>query len=488
MERCSRFQRGVLALLLLLTLAALLPWNPQGPFDARDYSPLPQVHLAYPSAGALLEPLIAPGHLLMGAPDFRLAFGALALWLALAGALWGWRRGGAAWRRLLRGGLLAVAAVWSLTGYLLFVSHIHFPGWHLVVDTPDTVVADLHSHTLGSHDGLVRAPVNLAWHLGHGYEVTAVTEHDDPAGSFYAQRVAAQQFPLLGVIPGVEVGSEYGGFLQGLGLREGVAVPDFWHDRSDYAHRFIDTVHHDHGGAVVSMAWKLDAAAVQRLAASGVDGFEIANNGHPDIPQPVHEVLLQLARAGKVVLVTGTDWHGWGGFDRTWSLFHVPGADQMSAQQRADAVVQVLRAHDGQAVTPVVAGYLGPPSTMRLVFTPFIELVRYGAELNFARLAAWWLWGGLLIAAAPWLARRGLRPARLVLGAWLAIVGGLLCWRGVQIYAIVAQGDVVLSDVTHELGGMAMYVGGPLVVAALFIAYREWRRSRTIRIGSAPKA
>ncbi len=477
MSRLSGFQRAVLALLLLLTAAALLPWHPAGPFDARDYLPAKGMHLDYPALAGLYEPLVAPGQALMGAPDFRLAFGATAIWLAVAALAWSlWRRG-AWWWRPLRGLALGLGAAWSLAAYLLFVSHIHFAGWRLSVDDPDAIIADLQSHTLGSHDGLVRAPFNLRWHLARGYNVAAITEHDDPRGSFYAHRIAAQQFPQLGVIPGTEVGSEYGGFLLGLGLKEGEPIPNFWEDRTDYSRRFIDTVHNRHGGAVVSMAWRLDAEQVRKLAASGVDGFEIANNGHPDIPQDVRDTMLELGRAGKTVLVADTDWHGWGGFNRTWNVFHVPGAAQMSAQQRADAVVNILRARNGAVVTPVVAGYLGPPSTARLLFTPLTELVRYGAELSLPRLAGWWLWGGLLIAVAPWLVRRGVRPGRLLLIGWLTTVGAGLLWRGIQIYFTTPQGDVVLSDVTHELGWMGIYVALPLLVAAAVLGVLERRRS-----------
>jgi hypothetical protein len=472
----ERLRTLILTLLLVLTAAALLPWDPAGPFDARDYAAVPGMSLEYPAAAGLLEPLLAPGHLLLGAPDFRLAFGALAVWLALGALAWGWWCGGMWWRRGLRMTLAPLAAVWCLAAYVLFVSHVHFPGWRLAVADPDVIVSDLQSHTLGSHDGLVRAPVNLAWHAARGYDVAAITEHDDPAGSFYTRALAARQFPTLAVIPGIEVGSEYGGFLLGLGLREGAALPDFWADRTDYARHFIAAVRNQHEGAVISMAWRLDAPAIYALADAGVDGFEIANNGHPDIPADVRAAMLELERAGKVVLVSSTDWHGWGGFTRTWTVLRLPGAASMTADERAAAVVRALRERNTAAITPVVAGYLGPPSTLRLAFTPLVETLRYGAELSWSRVAGWWLWGVLLIVAAPIAARRGLNAARLLGIAWLGGVGGVLFWRGVEIYTTRAQGDVVLSDVTGELGAMAMYVGLPLLLAALVLAVGEWRR------------
>lgn len=478
MARLTGFQRAILLLLAVLTVAALSPWHPSGPFDPRSYARLAHMHLSYPLISLLWEPLTAPGDAIVGAPDFRLAFAATAFWLGVAAAIFAWRRDLVWWRRGLRTTGWALFAPLCLVAYMLFISHIHFPGWRLTVDDPNTIVADLHSHTLGSHDGLVRAPFNLSWHLARGFNVVAVTEHDDPRGSFYAKQVAQQQFPQLGVIPGVEVGSEYGGFLVGLGLQQGVAIPDFWVDRQNYAHRFVDAVHNDHHGAVISLAWRLNVEAVRKLVAAGVDGFEIANNGHPDVPHRVREEILKQAQQHNLVLVASSDWHGWGGSIRTWTVFHLPGAAQMTPQQRADAVVATLRNHDEAAITPVVAGYLGPPSIARFIFSPLVETVRYGAELSLPRLLGWWVWGGLLIAAASFLKRRGLRPTRVFLIAWLSVVGVGLLWRGIQIYLIKPQGDVVLSDVTQQLGGMAMYVAAPLIVVAVFLALREWRRRR----------
>lgn len=486
--KLSSIRFGILGFLLLLTVVALLPWNPVGPFDARDYSALPNMTVEYPAWSGLIEPLVAPGHMLFGAPDFRLAFGAVVIWLAVAALLWGWWRGGVWWRRGVRMLAAPLVVAWCFVAYVLFISHVHFPGWRLSVAADDVLIADLQSHTVGSHDGLVRAPVNFAWHEARGYNVTAITEHDYTSGSFHAKQVAGEQFPAMAVIAGVEESSEYGGFLLGLGMREGVGFPAYRPkgvterdairaSRVDYSRRFVQAVHQDHGGAVISMAWLLRAQDVYALAEAGVDGFEIVNNGHPDIPQDVREAMLALERAGKVVLVSSTDWHGWSGFTRTWTVLRVPGATQMTVDERAAAVVDILRARDAAAITPVVAGYLGPPSTLRLIFTPLVETIRYAAELSWPRVAGWWLWGGLLFFVLPWFARRRFRGLRLLVLTWLGGVGGALLWRGLELFHTTTQGDVVRSRVTGELGAMAMYAGLPLLLLAVVLLALEVRRA-----------
>ena len=128
----------------------------------------------------------------------------------------------------------------------------------------------------------------------------------------------------------------------------------------------------------------------------------------------------------------------------------------------------------------MVAGYIGEPSIARIVFAPFVEAVRYGAELSFPRLLGWWVWGGLSIAAAAALERRGLRPSRVLFATWLGIVGIGLLWRGVQIYFSKPQGALALSNTTQQLGGMAMYAAAPLIAVALVLAIIGWRRRRAV--------
>ncbi len=480
MTRLSGFQRVVLLLLLVLSVAALSPWHPAGPFDPRTYARLAHMQLAYPLSSILWEPLTAPGNAIVGAPDFRVAFAVTAFWLGVAAAIWAWRRGGVWWRRGLRTTGWAVFAPWCLIAYMLFISNIHFPGWRLNPHDPDTVIADLHSRTLGTQDASVLGLFKLGWSLARGFNVVAVTAHDDPHGSFSAQQAAAREFPQLGVIPGVEVPDTDGDYLLGLGLKPGVQIPRFSSDRLDYARRFAAAIHDQHHGAVISLGWHLDIDAVHRLAAAGVDGFEIANNIHPDTPKDVRAAILDVAQKDRLALVASSDWHRWGGAVRAWTLFHIPGAAAMTPQQRADAVVAALRNHDAAAVTPVVAGYIGEPSIARIVFAPFVEAVRYGAELSFPRLLGWWVWGGLSIAAAAALERRGLRPSRVLFATWLGIVGIGLLWRGVQIYFSKPQGALALSNTTQQLGGMAMYAAAPLIAVALVLAIIGWRRRRAV--------
>jgi predicted metal-dependent phosphoesterase TrpH len=477
----------LLAFLLVLTAVALLPWNPQGPLDARDGSPLAGLRLSYPAWGALVEPFVAPGAVYAGAPDYRIALESLLAWLcggaALLVALRTLRRRGgrSAWALLWRMPAAAAGAGAVLLVYVLVSVLYQFPGWRLAVDDPDALVADFHSHTLASHDGMVPARANLDWHAAHGYTLAAVTEHNDPAGSFAAQALAQgnpARWPP--VIPGVEISAPRRAFLLGLGLHPDkplLGYAGYEGDPAQYNRLFFENVHRDHEGATLALAWHLTPELVREIADAGVDGFEIANAAHPDVPEAVHALLLELARSRGLVLVATSDWHGWSGYARAWTVVRVPGLAALSRPERAQAVVRLLRERAAEAFVPVVAGRIGPPSRVRAVFAPFVEPVRYFAELSPLRVLAWWVWGALLLALGAGLAALGLSPGRIFLGAALAGMGTALIVRGGTLAAW--WGDYGhMNDFAPEIGRIALGLGVVTALAGLALLARAVWSSR----------
>ena len=75
--------------LITLTALSCLPFAPQGPFDARDYTRVAGMRLEQHPWVALIEPLTAPIQVVAGAPDFRVA-GACCLY----GYFWAQGHGG----------------------------------------------------------------------------------------------------------------------------------------------------------------------------------------------------------------------------------------------------------------------------------------------------------------------------------------------------------------------------------------------------------
>ncbi len=472
---------AIFQLLVLLSVIALLPWQPEGPFDARSLTPVDGFELHYPLWGALLEPLFAPGHLFFGAPDFRLALLSLFIWLvvgsAIITAVKSRRHGLVWWHTVLRALGTASAAVGVFLAYLFFAAFTSFPGWELVDTRGEWLFQDLQSHTYGSHDGIASAAQNLAMHRARGYEVVAITEHNNPVGAFAAQRLSEERSDAApAVIAGVEVSDEYDKYLLGLGLDEGQAILGYRGNERDYARRFIAHVHEEHDGAVIAMAWHLEARDVIRLVEAGVDGFEISNTGHPDIPREIHRALLAAQRDHGVRLVSSSDWHGWGGIARNWTAIPRAGLSGDNAEAVTRFTVDALRGR-GDEVLPISAGYIGPPPLWRVVFTPLVEGARYAAELSLPRVLSWWLWIIVLVLLAQKLRGAGYRAGRIYGAAALAAIGGSVLGRGWTLVAL-ESGAAILTEDAVAWGEKALIVGSVTVIAAVVLVMLERRRLR----------
>ena len=474
-KQSTRMGGVVLIWLLSLTLLAALPVDPQGPFDARDYRPAAGVELDFPVTGALIEPLLAPGMALAGEPDVRIAAVSTLIWIIALTAGFVLYQGVRPEQRLRSVHLLRALQTAGFAGavfivYLCFVLLIPLPGWTLKVHDPDLIVTDLQTHTVYSRDGLVDPAHNLALHRARGFDVVAFTEHYSPAGALISSAYSHQEEAFPYAIVGTEVRDPKQAFLLSVGwLPEGERWTRQW---------LLDL----ETQPVIALAWKLSVADVRRLAPV-VTGFEIANAGHPDIPQAVREAILDEAIKRNLVLVASSDWHGWSGFWRTWTTVRVPGGRQLSRAEQAQAVVEALQQRRSHDIQPVVAGYLGPPSLLQALFAPFSALMRYGMELSALRVTLWWLWGGLLLLLCWRLQNSGLNAVRIVLSALLSLFGAGLVIQGGRLLTLSLPG-MAAGETLNEVGGWGVAVGGFSLFAAMFMVVREvraWgRKNQTI--------
>ncbi len=482
----SRLAVGViLAALLVLSVCAALPIHPQGPFDARDHSRLAGMRLERSGWSSLIEPWAAPFHILAGAPDFRVAAVVVLIWLVLGVAAWrlvsGPRRPTVKsfWLHALRAAGTGVAAGLVLLMWLACAVMIRLPGWRLVVDDARTLIADLQSHTFSSHDGLASEAENLAGHAAAGINVVALTEHGQVAtatGSDEAGRAASAPPPA--VILGTELRfNRTGSHLLGLGLQPDDPCPTNPVDPG-FPSRYATCVHEQHRGAVIAMAYKLRLDDVIPLADAGIDAFEIANFGHPRIPADVRNRLLDVTRDRGLPLLASSDWHGWGGISRTWTVIRAPEGVPTSPDKVAALVVRKLRDRDAADFIPVVAGYLGSPSPLRGILSPVIEPLRYAAELSPAQVISWWVWSALAMALVPVLSRFGFAPARFFLSLLLALIGSGLSWSGLNLISATMNG-LTTSGFPREIGAYTSLLGGAALLAAVWLGTSVWRARRS---------
>lgn len=447
--------------LVVLTVLACLPYHPQGPFNPVNYTRLPGMRLEQHLWTALVEPFFAPLKIIVGAPDFKIAAVVSLLWLFLGAMAWRivseCKKGKSFLSAAQRGiGSAAVAAV-TVTLLICFFALARVPGWKLVVHDPNVIVADLHCHTIISHDALVSQQTNIDWHESSGYTMEAITENE----YLVDHRIEGLSPSALERMPALMSGVE-----DHTGARAiCVALcpnPDIRLGESPrHAAWFAEKIHREGGALWVCTLKNLRTDDIARLANDGVDGFEVANEGHPDLPLRLRREILAVARARGLVLLASSDYHGWCGLARTWNVIKAPGTAKPSRSQRIPIVLRTLRRHDTADFTPVVAGFMGYPSTMRAVFSPFVETARYAMELSPVRVLSWWIWAWVVFVLWVLLDRKGFPAGDILLASLVWVSGGGLIVAGIDI---IGQGrgstnfGVVVGLTAAGVGAIALVV------------------------------
>ncbi len=452
----------IFAGLVVLSVLACLPYAPQGPFNPVNYTRLPGMRLEQHRWTALIEPFFAPLKIIAGAPDFKIAAVVSLLWLSL-GAL-GWRiftackKGENLFSAVQRG--IGSGVVASLTATLLicFFALARVPGWKLVVRDPNLIVADLHCHTVISHDALVSQQTNIDWHESSGYNMEAITENEH----LVDHRIEGFSPAALDRMPALMSGVE-----DHTGARAiCVALcpnPDIRLGNSTrHAAWFAKKIHREGGALWVCSLKNLRTGDIPRLANDGVDGFEIANEGHPDLPLRLRREILAVARARGLVLLANSDYHGWCGLARTWNVIKASGTTEPSRSQRIRTVLRTLRRHHTADFTPVVAGFMGYPSPLRAVFSPFVETARYAMELSPVRVLSWWVWAWVLFLLWMLLDRKGFPAGDILLASLVWVSGVGLIFAGIDI---IGQGRGS-TDFGIAVGLSAVGVGAIALVVA----------------------
>ncbi len=461
-ENHRRYAFILLSGLVILTVLACLPYAPQGPFNPVNYTRLPGMSLRQHRWTAFIEPFFAPLKIIAGAPDFKIAAVVSLVWFFFGASAWRmfleFRKGQAFVCVVQRGIGSAVVATLTVMLLICFFALARIPGWKLVVKDPNLIVADLHCHTVISHDALVSQRTNIYWHKSCGYNMEAITENEYLVDHLIHGLSPSTLDRLPALMSGVE---NHAG-------KRAICValcpnPDFRLGTSPrQAAWFAEKIHQEGGALWVCTLKNLKNGDIARLADDGVDGFEIANEGHPDLPQRLRRQILSVGRARGLIFVASSDYHGWCGLARTWNVIRAPGKTAPSRSQRIDIVLRTLRGHDTADFIPVVAGRMGYPSTVRAVFSPFAETARYAMELSPIRVISWWLWGWGLFAVWVILDRQGFPAGDIMHASLIWATGTGLIFAGVDI---LGQGKGT-TDFGFVVGYAAIGTGAIALIVA----------------------
>ncbi len=484
-------------IMLITAISLLFGEETLAPVDSRTNLPIGGVHLSFPVWGSIMEPFTALFHIMGAVPAYKPGIGSILVWIMVVVLILSIstarKNGSTLFSTVFQTFRNAGLALLLLALYLAVGLTIHFPNWALEKDGSELVVADIHSHSLLSHDGMISANKNLLLHEQRGYDVVAMTDHVNSQGPFDAGRVKGEG-GIPAVLSGIEVPVYYGAhfYLLGLGMSKGAPLPNglSWREGTESptpparlppylwdVKQFIATIHHYHG-VVITVAHNLDASEVFKLADQGVDGFEYINSGHAPLSGAVRKAMLTVQRTKGIPLLASNDWHGWSGNLNAWTLV-APANTQ--ALMPGDIVLEALRHHDSAHIIPAVSFPVHPMSWFEVITAPFSATFLYAKTLSFWQLLFWWVWAGIFtLLVRSWPFRR-ISPARFVMHLFILTAGVLELCDGAAML-LTSYSSSLAPALNLKISCIGIGIGLLLITFESRLFYAHFKQVQTARL------
>jgi hypothetical protein len=235
----------------------------------------------------------------------------LAVW-AGALALWGALRRGTVLRRITRAFLGPLVLLALVAATVLLPRPV--PRF-VAADSAATVI-DYHAHTEVSHDGRPGwTALDLArWHAVQGFGASYVTDHNH----VFDGQVDAP----ISLLPGAEW-SVYRQHILALGDVTPIDRDPYNRETSSMLLVFAE-LHRRGAFAIASIPeyWRNHWEDLDGFMKAGVDGFEIVNCAPKAIgfPDQARARVVALAKENNLLLIGGSDNHGWGKVTCVWNI------------------------------------------------------------------------------------------------------------------------------------------------------------------------
>lgn len=336
----------------------------------------------------------------------------------------------------------------TVVSFILFIVYCilcPLPQNRIISQNPDEVFLDLHSHTIYSHDGIITPERNLHWHINAGFSIWATTEHDYPGKSQKIQQELIKKKSIAAVaIPGQEVNFKKV-HLNLLGIKENIDHKKY-KDIAD----IIEDVHIQGGAVIVPHYWAETKSpfSIKDLSKAGVDGFEIAGNANVPLTYQTQQELINLCRDKKLVMLSGTNWHGWGNFCNAWTSFNIPNWKQMDMDAREKAVLDALRNRETSRFR--VLGYKQQfPVEKNYILEPFTGFLSYFTSLNIWQELSWVFWIAVIYLLIKHIKTR--RLAAVILWELISIVLLIEAVLVLNTWETVKDVNQILSEIGKAL-------------------------------------
>lgn len=322
-----------------------------------------------------------------------------------------------------RAAVEAGAAALSLAGLLTFYATgalLQRPMAALVVEDPDLLVIDLHSHTERSHDGRsgFDAERRREWNASSGFHAVLVTDHYNWGG--YQDGVGANPARAgLGTV-----------LLEGAELKLFGKHTNVMGDSLRYR-PFIDDTGRNlrpelletaiRSGRIPPptflMALPVDLSDFQGYDPDtplGLIGLEVNDASPKGMEQSLaeRERILQIADSLDLAIFAGSNNHGWGRTAAAWNLMDLPAwqdATPRDLQQRVEAALHLRRREAVTVVERAVPWHGGNEALLALA-APHVVVHLFRTLDGRERLSwlAWiWLVTGVVLRVRP---RNAARP------------------------------------------------------------------------------
>lgn len=317
----------------------------------------------------------------------------------------------ALWRALRRSPLLQSLRSEALAASALVVIILLIYGFAIAgprpmaaikVDDGEIVRVDFHSHTNASGDARrsFNPLRNREWHRAAGYDVSYVTDHRRFRGARAAVAVnsarAGDGFIALmgfeGRIGGVDVvvPGMTGADSSMIGIRQRLHLDTLTSGREPVV---IATI-------PVRNIERIDTIA--GIDSAYVRAVEIADGAPRALLQEQREGdrIREIARNHRLLLVAGSNSHGWGRTAVAWNLVRAPGWRLLSPDSLSAVLEDVLRARDSARIRVIerLRPYAETDPTLLLGTLP-VGLWQMLTTLTPAERIAWIVWAWVLALA-----------------------------------------------------------------------------------------
>ena len=300
------------------------------------------------------------------------------------------------WSRVRRESVAAALALSGLVAVYAAGVMLPRPVARLAMKSADDLVVDFHSHTSFSWDGRrgFSPEANRRWHHASGFDVAYVTDH----GTFAGAQGGSEGNPSRAgdatvLLSGIEVRS-MGRHLNILGTsaRDSVAYrsgdldeKEFLRDRRS---RNIPPV----------VLLTLPGSVKPVKSAIPIDAVEISDGAPRALAQIDAEKprLLDLADRARIVMVAGSNDHGWASASPAWSVMRIAAWRSMTPPQLDIAIRRAILSRGPGVVQVVERRPPGGVASAALALTVPETAWELLTSLSWPERVSWlsWIWAG----------------------------------------------------------------------------------------------